>query len=636
MPDPRSDLLFGKIALNWRLVSRDLLNRALHYQRTQEPGKPLGEILLDKGVLSREQVNEILAYQQRINSIKATGSMPAGFAPGGGAANSTSTQGSWMSRGGPPAGAAPAPAFSANDSARISAHSATAVHTPPPDGDALIGQTIGGCRISAKIGAGGMGAIYLAHHESLRKDVVVKILPPDSAANPRTVERFFREARAAAKLEHPNIVSVQDVGTTSEGLNFIIMQYIDGQNLEEKISTEGRQAPPDAVKITLQVAQGLRAAHVAGVIHRDIKAENILVTTSGVVKVTDFGLAKDLNSEMKLTADGAMIGTPLYMAPEIGRVKEIDGRVDIYSLGVTFYYLLTGVQPFRGFSALEILSSKAHDQLKPPEVHFPELADAYRRVLGKMLEKDRDARYPDVDTLIRDLEALERGFPIDAGEPSIWPARGADGKPAPRSKNGKKGASGGLSPLLIAGFAGVVLVVLGLIAVLGSMLVCFGRASSRAARPRASPRAGPARGPRASPACAWRLVRSRADSFIGQAVHGGQAEQLPLAGHRLKGPVRLEGSVGSLCALALQKSVVVAGDDELAFSSLAVAEQQIVGGLLALAPARALDLQANRPAVRVERERGRLCKELALLKGVEDREAEEDRKQEQRHDDWNR
>ncbi len=470
MADPRSDLLFGKIALNWRLVSRDLLNRALHYQRTQEPNKPLGEILLDKGVLSREQVNEILAYQQRINSIKSTGSMPGGPPlPGmmGPGSTQGSTQGSWMGRG-PGAAAAPTAIGAMSGSARFSANSATAVHTPPPEGgDALIGQVIAGCRISAKIGAGGMGAIYLAHHESLRKDVVVKILPPDSAANPRTVERFFREARAAAKLEHPNIVSVQDVGTTDDGLNFIIMQYIDGQNLEERISSQGRHTPQDAVKLTLQVAQGLKAAHASGVIHRDIKAENILVTTNGVVKVTDFGLAKDLNSEMKLTADGAMIGTPLYMAPEIGRVKEIDGRVDIYSLGVTFYYLLTGVQPFRGFSALEILSAKAHDQLKPPEAHFPELPDPHRRVLGRMLEKDRDRRYPDIDALLRDLEALDRGLPIEAGEPTIWPPRGADGKPGPaqRTKTGSK-LPGNLSPLLLAGFGAVVLVVLSLIAIL--------------------------------------------------------------------------------------------------------------------------------------------------------------------------
>lgn len=483
--DPRSDLLFGKIALNWRLIDRDLLNRALHYQRTQEPGKQLGEILLEKGILSREQVNEILNYQQRINKIKSTqGGIPiqhqgqisqqAGVPPG-----------SW--RGRAPALDQPTPGLPSTEAAFTGGGATTATAlgpTPQPDQDPLLGTIIGGCTINAKIGAGGMGAIYLAHHEALRKDVVVKILPPESAANPRTVERFFREARASAKLEHPNVVAVQDVGTTERGLHYIVMQYIDGQNLEEKIQAEGKHTPEAAVKIVLQVARGLSAAHDAGVIHRDIKAENILIPISGVVKVTDFGLAKDLNSELKLTADGAMIGTPLYMAPEIGRVKEIDGRVDVYSLGVTFYYLLTGIQPFRGFSALEILSAKAHDKLKSPEIHTPDLPDNYRNVLGKMLEKDRDARYADINALIRDLEALERGFPIDAGEPSIWPPRGeatSSSHIAKRnrgaSKRQKKASgltgqgSGGADPRLIIGLGVAIVFVLILVAVLIYVIV---------------------------------------------------------------------------------------------------------------------------------------------------------------------
>jgi eukaryotic-like serine/threonine-protein kinase len=291
--------------------------------------------------------------------------------------------------------------------------------------DNLINTNIGGCQIVAKIGEGGMGAIYRARHEALRKDVVVKILPPESAANARTVERFRREAIAAAKLEHPNIVQVLNVGMTDRGLHFIVMQYVDGKNLEDTIQEKGKHAWKEAVRIVLEIARGLAAAHKAGVIHRDIKADNILITPQGVVKLADFGLAKDLNSDMKLTADGAMIGTPLYMAPEIGRVKEIDGRVDVYSLGVTFYYLLTGVQPFRAFPAIEILSAKAHDKLKPPEHMVPDISTAVRNVLGKMLEKDRDKRYADCDSLIRDLEALDRGFPVDAGEPSLWGAPGS-------------------------------------------------------------------------------------------------------------------------------------------------------------------------------------------------------------------
>lgn len=314
---------------------------------------------------------------------------------------------------------------------------------------------IDGCTIRAKIGQGGMGSIYLAHHGALQVDVVVKILPPESANNPRTVERFHREARAAARLEHPNVVSVRDVGTTDTGLHYIIMQYVAGGSLEEKIRAEGKHELQDSLVILLKISAALQAAHGAGVIHRDIKADNVLVSTSGEVYVADFGLAKDLNSELKLTADGAMIGTPLYMAPEIGRVKEIDGRVDIFSLGVTFYYLLTGIQPFRGFTALDILSAKAHDKIKPPESHVPDISPDSRAVLGKMLAKDRDQRYADMGVLIADLERLSRGLPVEA-DPAIgpwgeWaPATAASRESKPLSQGAKVAGLIGLTVLVAA------------------------------------------------------------------------------------------------------------------------------------------------------------------------------------------
>jgi len=437
------DVLFGKIALNMHLIERGLLERALAFQKAQAPQTPLGELLYQRGVLTRDQIGQILERQRQIKAALSRPGTPS---------NSQGDQGglldSWShyaphSTGGyqaPGPGARPAypQTTPGMPVAQFDGAAAAATATEVPD--SLINSNIGGCVIIAKIGEGGMGAIYRARHEALRKDVVVKILPPESAANPRTVERFKREAVAAAKLEHPNIVQVLNVGTTDRGLHFIVMQYVDGKNLEDTIQEKGRHSVKDATRIVLEVARGLAAAHKAGVVHRDIKADNILITTQGVVKLADFGLAKDLNSDMKLTADGAMIGTPLYMAPEIGRVKEIDGRVDIYSLGVTYYYLLTGVQPFRAFPAIEILSAKAHDKLKPPEQMVPDISDAVRNVLGKMLEKDRDKRYPDCDSLIRDLEAIDRGFPVDAGEPSLWGPRGSKpvvADPPSPSKSGK-------------------------------------------------------------------------------------------------------------------------------------------------------------------------------------------------------
>ncbi len=427
------DILFGKIALNMHLIERPLLERALAFQKSQAPTTPLGELLYQRGVLTREQIGQILDRQRQIKTAMSGRSA----APGENGAGD-----SWQQYG-PQNGQAATVVYSPGPTTRpafpapLAPMGPGAPGAPPADmADALLNTNIGGCQIVAKIGEGGMGAIYRARHEALRKDVVVKILPPESAANPRTVERFKREAIAAAKLEHPNIVQVLNVGTTDRGLHFIVMQYVDGKNLEDTIQEKGKHSLKEAVRIVLEVARGLSAAHRAGVVHRDIKADNILITTQGVVKLADFGLAKDLNSDMKLTADGAMIGTPLYMAPEIGRVKEIDGRVDIYSLGVTFYYLLSGVQPFRQFPAIEILSAKAHDKLKPIEFLVPDVSDAVRNVLGKMLEKERDKRYADCDLLIRDLEALDRNFPVDAGEPSLWGPRGSK-PPASDSGNDK-------------------------------------------------------------------------------------------------------------------------------------------------------------------------------------------------------
>ncbi|MDF1666541.1 MAG: serine/threonine-protein kinase, partial [Planctomycetota bacterium] len=199
--------------------------------------------------------------------------------------------------------------------------------------------------------------------------------------------------------------------------------------------------------------------------HRDIKAENIMMTRNGVTKVTDFGLAKDLNSNLKLTADGALIGTPLYMAPEIGRVPQIDGHVDIFSLGVTYYYLLTAVQPFRGFKTMEILSARAHNQIKPPEKYKPDLPKNVRRVLGKMLTKDRDARYLNMGELIGDLQALQYDNPVKAGPPPLW---GEDDEPGSQSVGASSSSKGEAKSNKTVIIAAVVIIValIGIIAVM--------------------------------------------------------------------------------------------------------------------------------------------------------------------------
>ena len=253
----------------------------------------------------------------------------------------------------------------------------------------------------------------------------------------------------------------------AEGSGQLVSIAIDGKDLDKLVKEKGAQTWQEATRIIFEAASGLKLAHDNEIIHRDIKAENIMMTRNGVTKVTDFGLAKDLNSNLKLTADGALIGTPLYMAPEIGRVPQIDGRVDIFSLGVTYYYLLTAVQPFRGFKTMEILSARAHNQIKPPEKYKPDIPKDVRRVLGKMLTKDRDERYLNMGELIADLQALQYNNPVQAGPPPLW---GEDDEPGSQAAGGQtksKGEGKSNKGIMIAG----VIVILALIGVIAAMIL---------------------------------------------------------------------------------------------------------------------------------------------------------------------
>ncbi|MCA8923067.1 MAG: serine/threonine protein kinase [Planctomycetes bacterium] len=399
-----SDRLFAQIALKWGWTTDEVINNASHVQQHKDPGKPLSQILLEYEVLTEEQVGHILQRQREIaqqrmqasarfhNPPVNPGVVRATF-PGGGGLDFAAGKG-----GGVAVAMGP---------------------SPNPDADPLIGQTLGGCLIQAKIGGGAMANVYLARHETLRRDVVVKVLTRESASKERTVRRFFREARAAARMEHPNLVMVHDVGTRDESTHYMVMQYVDGEDLEKFVQRRGRVGFEEATRIVISVAQALAVAHASQVVHRDVKAENILITQDGKVKLTDFGLAKDYTVE-SMTYEGAFVGTPLYMAHEIGRIERIDGRADIFSLGMVFYYLVTGTQGFREFTGIEILKGEAHTRLRDPREPFPEIPSRVRRVLGMMLEKHRDQRYPDCEALIRELEALLRDLPLTAPEETFW------------------------------------------------------------------------------------------------------------------------------------------------------------------------------------------------------------------------
>ena len=407
-----SDRLFAQIALKWGWLSDEVIHNASQLQLHNDPKKPLSQILLDYEVLTQEQVAHITQRQHEIAQHRMQASARFRNPPHN------------------PGGALQAqfPGFPGAQLASGQNGGGVAVAmgpSPNPDADPLIGATLGGCLIQAKIGGGAMANVYLARHESLRRDVVVKVLTRESAAKERTVRRFFREARAAARMEHPNLVMVHDVGTRDETTHYMVMQYVDGEDLEEFIKRRGRIDYQEATKIVMGVAQALQVAHASQVVHRDVKAENILITRDGKVKLTDFGLAKDYTVE-SMTYEGAFVGTPLYMAHEIGRIERIDGRADVFSLGMVFYYLVTGTQGFREFTGIEILKGEAHTRLRDPREEFPEIPSRVRRVLGRMLEKHRDKRYADCDALIRDLEALVRDLPLEAPEETFWDREASD------------------------------------------------------------------------------------------------------------------------------------------------------------------------------------------------------------------
>ncbi len=264
--------------------------------------------------------------------------------------------------------------------------------------------------LEGEIGRGGMGVVFNARDERLKRQVAVKVLPPELAFREEIRLRFLREAETAARLSHPHIVPIHSVGEGPDGLVYFVMAYVDGESLAAKLKRRGRLPPDEARRIMLETADALGAAHALGIIHRDVKPDNILLEGSrGRVVVTDFGIAKALSSTTggaTLTGTGVAIGTPHYMSPEqAAGDREIDGRSDIYSLGVVAYQMLTGELPFHAPTVPGILLKHITEQA-------PSITDKRRDVpndlaacVMRSLEKDPDDRWPTADALRRALEA---------------------------------------------------------------------------------------------------------------------------------------------------------------------------------------------------------------------------------------
>jgi predicted Ser/Thr protein kinase len=274
--------------------------------------------------------------------------------------------------------------------------------------DPLIGKELGHCTIQRKLGQGGMGAVYLAHHPGLNKSVAIKVLPGDLAGTPEFRERFIREARLAARLEHPNVVQVHDVGN-EQGVHYISMQYIEGKSLDQLLKERKKLSVGEALSTTKRVAAALAAAAKLGIVHRDIKPHNILISKDGVVKVADFGLAKDEDSNRSISEPGVVMGTPYYMSPEQAKGEKVDHRSDLYSLGATLYHMLTGKRLFDGGTPVTIVMKQASDEAPIParqlEPSIPLPVDAF---LTKLLQKSPADRYQTADDAIRALDALKQ------------------------------------------------------------------------------------------------------------------------------------------------------------------------------------------------------------------------------------
>jgi serine/threonine protein kinase/tetratricopeptide (TPR) repeat protein len=274
----------------------------------------------------------------------------------------------------------------------------------------LIDKTISHYKILEKIGEGGMGIVYKAEDIKLKRMVALKFLPPEFYRDKDAKERFLIEAQAAAALEHPNICNIHEINETDVGQMFLSMAYYKGETLRDKIKCRGEVTSPlplyEAINIALQIAEGLQAAHEKGVVHRDIKSANIMITEQGQVKIMDFGLAK-LKGQSKFTKEGTTLGTAAYMSPEQAMGEDVDHKTDIWSLGVVLYEMLTGRLPFKGDYEQAVIYSIMNEKPEPVTDLRTGIPLDLERLINKALAKKPKSRYQHVDELLVDLHSIK-------------------------------------------------------------------------------------------------------------------------------------------------------------------------------------------------------------------------------------
>jgi predicted Ser/Thr protein kinase len=303
------------------------------------------------------------------------------------------------------------------------------------------GQQIGHCRIESRIGRGGMGEVYLAHDEQLPRQVAIKILPPEFSADAERSRRFEQEARAVSALNHPNIITIFEIGRTGDD-HFIVTEFVEGRTLREMLIGAETKQPrrldvEQSLEIAIQIASALKAGHTAWIIHRDIKPENVMVRKDGLVKVLDFGIAKlggeegetegqregetesdspSVSPSLPLsvspsgfTVPGTILGTANYMSPEQARGEALDGRTDVFSLGATLYEMVTGERLMAGATHAEATAAlRGEQEPLEPRARFDHAPKEMERIIRKSLRRNREERYASAGEMLDDLNALKR------------------------------------------------------------------------------------------------------------------------------------------------------------------------------------------------------------------------------------
>ena len=304
----------------------------------------------------------------------------------------------------------------------------------------MIGTTLGCYRIVEQLGAGGMGVVYKAEDTQLGRFAAIKVLPPEVSQDPQALERFLREARSVASLNHPNICSIYQIGDEN-GVRYIAMELLEGKNLRDRI-VDSVIRLDQLLDWSAQFAAGLDAAHTKCILHRDIKPANLFVTEHGVAKILDFGLAKTVlkrqpagmagayttavTTDAHLTTQGTTVGTVAYMSPEQAAGEQLDQRSDLFSFGVVLYEMATQDIPFKGNTAAAVYGAILHVPAVAPSQLNPDVSPELERIILKSLEKDRDLRYQSAAELRADLKRLKRDTDSGPSKAAVRSATGSD------------------------------------------------------------------------------------------------------------------------------------------------------------------------------------------------------------------